>query len=276
MKKMVTLIASLGLSAAIYALPVLNPAEPALLTSGAFFCDDGDCWGLKFGYRGDFVFNRNLRDSSAERIRQFSQFANEGVLTLNLWNRLDIYGFVGSVNNYYENVQYNQAIPTPTLVYITAASRARTIWGVGAKAVLWEACFGNSGTTYVGLDVQYEGYGAAPYDRATIQGANAATNGVGYKYREWQIALGIAHRVKNLVPYWAIKWSNVRGDVGVNNIIGSGSTTSQVPLHDFKIHRKPVGMAFGVTLVDVGRMDVTGEARLVDEKALSVAANIRF
>jgi len=266
MKKLLSVITGLVAGSALYALPVLNPAAPALLTDGVFMCDQGDCWGIKLGYRGDFVYNKHMRSSLNGRQNHFSLFANEGVVTLNLWDRVDLYGFVGAAN------WHNEAVtPFVAPAYVVTHSQTRTIGGVGLKAVLWETCWGACGTTYVGIDGQYEWLGNTPVNRATIDGANTAPAGLGRRYREGQVSLGIAHRICNLVPYIAAKWSNGRAPLtGPVTVLGEDTAFTGLS------SSRHWGYAVGVSLVDAGRMSVTAEARFIDETALTVSADLRF
>lgn len=272
MKKLLTVITGLVAGSALYAMPVLNPAEPALLTDGVFLCDEGACWGLKLGYRGDFVYDARVRDSVGH-INDFQFFSNSVVVTLNLWDRLDLYGFVGPSTYDFEAIRNTSG---GAARYVIGNSQLQTLWGIGAKAVLWETCWGNCGTTYIGLDAQYESVSNNQLDRVTSDGATVATNGVGFAFRETQVALGLAHRICNLVPYVAVKWANRSGSINGVGVVGSlvGGGTG-VPLGGFRNHGH-WGWAFGATLVDANRMSVTAEARFIDERALSVGAEFRF
>lgn len=279
-KKLLALITGLVAGSALYALPVLNPAAPALLTDGVFKCDEGNCWGIKFGYRGDFVYNKHMRDELTH-VRNFALFANEGVLTLNLWDRLDIYGFVGAAHIDIDTVGSDLFLATAR-DYFIAHTNTSTIGGVGIKAILWEACWGSCGTTYIGIDAQYEWLASAKIDRATINGTNVATNGASRKYKEGQAALGISHKISNflpvdLVPYVAVKYSGARSNFG-GPVVGTLVPTAvgqAVNQADYRSQRH-WGYAIGASLVDAGRMSVTAEARFIDETALTVAADIRF
>lgn len=266
MKKLLSVITGLVVGSALYAMPVLNPAAPALLTDGVFMCDQGDCWGVKFGYRGDFVFDKHMRSGTFGRHTDYSLYANEGVLTLNFWDRVDIYGFVGAANWETDGVADFGGGASDYAIF---KSNTRTIGGVGIKAVIWETCWGSCGTTYIGLDGQYEWLGSAPARSATIDGATESTGGYSRRYREGQISLGLAHRIANLVPYIAAKWSNGRAPV-------RNSPTIDSHTFDGLSSTRHWGYVVGVSLVDAGRMSVTAEARFVDETALSVAADIRF
>lgn len=265
MKKLLTLITGLAAGSSLYAMAVLNPAEPALVTDGVFLCDVGDCWGVKFGYRGDFVVDRHMKNGEGY-IGQFGINTNSGVLTLNFWDRLDVFGWVGAEN-------WNTDGVDATPAYVITHSKTNTVWGVGADVVLWETCWGTCGTTYLGLEAEYESFGTTRIDRASREGAWVNPNNVGRRYKETQISLGLAHRINFLVPYIAVKWSNAVSSATGAGRIGTFTTGSNV---GSARSRRNWGYAFGATLVDVNRMTVTAEARFVDETAYAVSADIRF
>lgn len=299
MKKLLSVITGLIASSALYALPVLNPAAPALLTDGAFMCGEEGCWGIKFGYRGDFVFDRHLKTRSlvspvapfgSNNVRQrYELYANEGVLTLNLWNLVDVYGFVGAANTRAEGFVPG-VIPVNPVIAVTTAdvvqrTCSNTIWGVGIKAVLWDYCWGNCGTTYLGVDGQYESFRPRT-PRGVIENAQplvflAGSNGR-IRYQEAQGSIGIAHRICNLVPYVAVKYSRARvRNYGPISVLSPFDGVTALPVLDTTIasrvsSNQRVGYVVGTSLVDANRMSVTAEARFIDEKALSIAADIRF
>lgn len=284
MKKLLTVMTAMVAGSALYAAPVLNPAEPALITDGVFLCDD-DCWGLKAGYRGNFVYDKSFHhagrgnNGNVANVYNFGYYSNSGVLTLNLWDRLDIYGFVGAANIDLDafHREIDSADPDQ-YADVSYFSKTRTNWGVGAKVVLWETCWGCVGTTYIGLDAVYERLNSAPIQHARIVDSTNdffdwTANGSKLGFYETQVSLGIAHRICNLVPYIAVKWSNG----GFN---GRGYYDASGDSFDFNVPSAHAsrhwGYAFGVTLVDANRMTVTAEARFVDETALSVAAEFKF
>ncbi|MDR3623593.1 MAG: hypothetical protein P4L16_00430 [Chlamydiales bacterium] len=275
MKKLLSVITGLLAGSLLYAMPVLNPGAPALLTDSTFKCDDNACWGIKFGYRGDFVYNKHMR-GEWHHVDRFSLYANEGTLALNLWDRLDIYGFVGAAN-VSVNTSAVDGFDSTTIDAFTAKYNTRTIGGVGIKAILWESCWGRFGTTYIGIDAQYEWMGPAQISRTTIDGTSVAPNNSSRKYKEGQVALGISHRICDLVPYVAATWSKARANFG-GSPIGTrvpGALGETVNLSNYENQRQ-WGFVVGATLVDMGRMSVTAEGRFINETALSVAADIRF
>lgn len=262
MKKLLALVTGLVAAGSAFASPVLSPAAAAALTDGVFFCDDCSCWSLRAGFRGDYVFNRHLtaqNQNGTAPIDSYSMFANEGVLTLNLWDRLDIYGLVGAAS---QNLVSKIDRGAGTDHYQTDFE-TKTIWGVGIRATILEGNWGCCGTSYLGADVNYEGIATANSTTQLYNGApDYAANGYSSAhYREWQASVQIGHRIAMLTPYIAAKWSNAR--VSIPNLPATNAN-------------RHWGWALGASLIDAGRMSVTAEARFVDETAMTITGEFRF
>lgn len=296
MKKILALLAGLMTCSAVYALPVYNPDQPELLKYGVFTCGDA-CWGLEFGYRGDFVFDRKFRGVNQGNLVganpnrcQYEHYINAGQLTLNLFDRIDLYGWCGENRAAFDApVDFLSVVPdTPTSGFLNFSGRSKVgfAWGVGARVVLWQC-----GRTAIGIDGQYSqrrnSLQSLSIDGAPVQAGNFVSTADGglldpsnfHSYhKEWQVSLGISHRICWLVPYVAVKYSDFKhGFSGplfsaAPVVIGSGS-------YDPKLKFRPrnyVGFVAGVTLVDAERMHVTAEGRFIDERALTIAADLRF
>lgn len=252
MKKLLALVTGLVAAGSAFASPVLSPAAAAAHTDGVFFCDDCSCWSLRAGFRGDYVFNRHLSSSSSQPLDTFSMFANEGVLTLNLWDRLDIYGLVGAAS---------QTLDTKSgATHVHADYETKTIWGVGARATILECNLGCCGTSYLGADINYEGIATANATTMLSNGTPGTTAQTS-RFREWQVSVQLGHRIAMLTPYIAAKWSNAH--VSIPNFSASN-------------RGRHWGYAVGTALVDAGRMSVTAEARFVDETAMTITGEFRF
>jgi len=243
--------------ATLEALPVLNPAAPALLTDGMILCGKGDCWGIKVGYRGDFVFNKLFKDLVSDSIDQFEIFNNAGVASLNLWDRIDIYGYVGSSNINFRMVEKDSG------EQLIVSTRTKLISGVGLKAVLWQNAWASYGVSYIGIDGQYEWMSKNSWNRASLSGESLDVSAFNSEFEEGQIALGIAHKIHFFVPYIAIRWSTVK----------SAFTYFE---NDTMKNKSHFGYAIGASIVDGRCMNITAEARFLTETAVSMSADFRF
>ncbi|MBX6687202.1 porin [Chlamydia gallinacea] len=142
-------------------------------------------------------------------------------------------------------------------------------------------------------------------------GTDAATDtkSATIQYHEWQAGLALSYRLNMLVPYLGVKWSRASFDAdniriaqprlaSANKILdltawnptfsggavpqtgGTGSVVDVVQIASMQINkmksRKACGIVVGATLVDADKWSITGEARLIDERAAHVNAQFRF
>ena len=260
MKKLLVLFAGLTLSS-VYASPVLSPNAASIHTDGVFFCDDCSCWSLRAGFRGDYVFDRHLIATERDlAISDYTIYANEAVVTFNLWDRLDIYGLVGAAT---QSLVTSVQISGRGGVNVESSTSAKTIWGVGARATILEHNFNCYGTSYLGADINYENIGSSYANTAILNGAPIPLpTGPIITYEELQVSVQVGHRISILTPYIGAKWSNARAVC--QEIYGAAN------------HKNHWGYAVGVLLIDAGRMSVTAEARFIDEKAMTIMGEFRF
>lgn len=151
------------------------------------------------------------------------------------------------------------------------------------------------------------GYKNTPFPLPTDAGTEAAANtkSATIQYHEWQAGLALSYRLNMLVPYLGVKWSRASFDADNIRIaqpklakeilnltawnptfLGSDTTLTNDPLAEFiqiasmEINkmksRKACGVVVGATLVDADKWSITGEARLIDERAAHVNAQFRF
>jgi major outer membrane protein len=274
MKKLVLATLSILTCGAAYALPVGNPAEASLLSDGLFwegYCGDPcdpcsswcDAWSIRVGFYGDYVFNRHIEvdDSDGADVDHAEIYTNAGYLAFNLWDRLDIFATLGATNAFTEtNLLGAFRLEIETETHFS--------WSIGARATIWEC-----GCTAIGIEGQYFRFN--PDIRRITVGSLVSVypdDFLNIHYHEWQIGLGISHRINMFVPYAAVKYSRFKIDTdNVTIIVG------EVPvfLSDFE-NKKHWGYAIGVSLIDCEKALVTVEGRWADEKALYVNGQIRF
>lgn len=153
------------------------------------------------------------------------------------------------------------------------------------------------------------GYKNQAFPLPTEAGTDGATDtkSATIQYHEWQAGLALSYRLNMLVPYLGVKWSRASFDADNIRIAQpkltdailkltawnptfSGASAAQTgntdPLIDFvqiasmQINkmksRKACGIVVGATLVDADKWSITGEARLIDERAAHVNAQFRF
>ncbi|VVT43279.1 Major outer membrane porin [Chlamydia avium] len=153
-----------------------------------------------------------------------------------------------------------------------------------------------------------KGYKNTPFPLPTTAGTDAATDtkSATIQYHEWQAGLALSYRLNMLVPYLGVKWSRASFDADniriaqpklAETILGLTSwnptflgnataieTTNTLvdfmQIASMQINkmksRKACGVVVGATLVDADKWSITGEARLIDERAAHVNAQFRF
>lgn len=126
------------------------------------------------------------------------------------------------------------------------------------------------------------------------------------KYHEWQVGLALSYRLNMLVPYIGVNWSRATYDadtiriaqpklatavldlttwnptllgkatsVDGTNIYSDFLQIASVQINKMK-SRKACGVAVGATLIDADKWSITGEARLINERAAHMNAQFRF
>ena len=256
------------LMSGLSALPIGNTIAPSLYDRGLWDRRDpyfswGHCTHLRFGYYGDFVFNREVEQISSGdpsgNIHQMTLSTNAGSITLDVCDYLDLYALYGSTK-----ITYNTEGVFGDYVYFNFSTTP--CWSIGAVLDLWHyECFG------LGIEAQY--LQARPkLDSFT----NLATGEMIYfnhlndmKWREWQGGLAANYTI-----------SDVAG-VSLTPYIGVKAASGKLRQHGFEfsedgmIHTlnllessKLWGFALGLTAVSCGTLGTTIEGRWADEKAI--------
>jgi major outer membrane protein len=291
MKKLfVTMLAILTCGAA-YALPVGNPSEASLFCDGIFWCGNGggcsdpcnpcgswcDSFNFRAGFYGDYVFNRHLKthghrggNRSRHHIDHTRINTNAAYMALNLCNRFDVFATLGQSNLWLEGNSSSFGLLTATGNRFTVETSTEFSWSVGGRATLWEC-----GCTALGLEGQY--FRTNPRVKTVILASTDTINPSGTprmnaQYNEWQVGLGVSHRINILVPYVAVKWSGA--DFQFKNFDSARDFFGANPSKYRNSNRW--GYAVGVSLVDCGKAALTVEGRFADEKALYVNGQVRF
>ena len=242
----------------LYALYVGNPAEPQLIDQGFFMSQDSFAT-IKIGYQGDAVFDRKLRAQGGARgpIDRFKIHMDQGAVTLNLIDRIEVYGSLGSFNA--------TLWDRPKADGKRREYETRDHWtaGGGLRILLmqWKH-------TILGCDGKVQ-YSAPRVKWVTVDGTASSAN-YELTYREWQLSLAVSHTIDIFTPYLAAQYSAVHADI--NGIPGA-----VLPHSHFKMHaRERFGMAVGCSFSNCKKFDLNIEARLISEQAATLAANLKF
>lgn len=258
------------------ALPINNPSDPNLLCDGLFFY--GCCghpsdpylkwwnaFSLRAGFYGDYVFDRHLKtwESSSRIIERTKMYTNAASIILNIWDRTDIFTTLGETNLTIDTNSSAFGFMNRDRIHLETENEFS--WSVGARTKIWEC-----GSTMFGVEGQY--FSTHPRVSRIDLAGNRFYPSKGSKYQEWQIGLGIAHRIHLFVPYVGVKWSGCNWRLrGESLALGE----EIIRLHSLK-NKNHFGFAVGCSLVECEKISLTVEGRWGDEKAVSVFAEGRF
>lgn len=243
----------------LHALYSGNPDEPELIDNGLLFATD-NTFGVKIGYEGDFVFDRRLNASSGAscRVDEFQSRMNQGVLTLNFFDKIEAFGSVGSMNAYVSLRPHKDGERREF------QSGDATTWGAGGRVLLftWDDLHAGVTGSYQSADL--------PMRWNALNGETFST-AAKMKYWEWQIAGLFSYRVEMFDPYIGITYSVAEA------VVRHIRSDMQLGHRQFKMKsRDRVGAALGCSLTPSKIIDLNVEVRLFDEEAISVAGNLKF
>ena len=306
MKKLLATVLVVLSSGVAFALPVANPAAASLLCDGLIWegvcgdmCDPCltwcDAFSLRFGYWGNFQFNRYLETDTSCEHRDLDitrVISNAGYFAGNFWDRFDVFWTLGTTQiqawgdmDIWATSGANPIAQSGEALFhiITTTDFA---WSIGARGTIWEC-----GCTSVGAEFQYlqtrpdlkfiDEFNNDSVVTDRYRQAFGCSYGV--KYYDWQIGLGISHRINLLIPYAAVRWSGAKLLLGDAKLVRSETDTgalnfglpNSATLVDLK-SIKSWGYALGVTLADCEKMALTLEAGFAASLEMSVIGEIRF
>ena len=254
------------LSSKLFSLYMGNPSASQLIDEGFFLCKSNDV-AIKAGYQRDWVFDRKMKDVSygegGSQIDHFDWIAEQGVCTLNLFNRLEIYGSAGTASFHSCDIDMNRI--TECTEYQTDD---RLIWGCGFRGIL---------SSWKGVTLGIQG----AYQRAShkinwikMNGTPIATNPNTPRllYHEWQLTFGASYQIALFHPYIAGKYASAQGhffgrydwEQPKTNLLGTIKNKGKF------------GMVLGTTFSNENRFGATVEIALIDQQSITVAGELKF
>lgn len=246
-----------------YALYNGNPSFPMMPEQGLFISKEG--WvTVKAGYEWDDLFDRKLtvkehRPYLKRRVKEYETMGNFGVVTLGCNDRVEIYGTFGSVKadiHYHPYSEVRLKFETPH----------HFAWTVGGRAILayW-------GDTQLGVDAKYFTFDPQ-ISRLELNGRSINPEGAHYDYQEWQVGLGVSHRVKLFTPYIGLKYSNVRARFHHLKAISWVFPAQHLTMKN----KFPIGLFLGCGFSLERALNINFEARVFDETAVTLSTDLRF
>lgn len=234
-----------------------NPAEPNIMKKGIFF-GPGKV-SFRAGYMDDWVYKQQFQGEFTPENMTFLKLSTyAGLLTLNFFNNLDLYGIVGS-----SRLQIDEEIFT----------KRALAWGVGGKLILFK-----HQNFYFGADAKYFQTDQKPRYFVIEGFPFNIVSDYRLKYKEIQGALGMSYRAWMFAPYINATYilTHLNPDpieVSVrfpdSDDIGYSDTESVICNNRW-------GMALGLTLVDCSKASLAFEWRVFNQNAINVNGEIRF
>jgi hypothetical protein len=246
-----------------FSAPVGNPLNPALIEQG-FFISPSSAVNFRIGYEGNFVKDSNLKKTVIQRgkIDDFKQDINSGTFTLNFQNRLDIIAVLGA-SKIKSNWRFDENNVSKR---IELETNYRFYYALAARVILFEW-----GNTVLGSGARYSEAKPSIFwllKDSTLQNINEAA----VNYKDWQVDLGLSHKIDIFVPYIGIKYLNSKAKImNVISVIADNNLTYMKMKS-----RDNFGLYLGTSLSNSKYFLFTIEARLIDEEAISVFGEIKF
>lgn len=248
----------------LHAAPVGNTAAPQLIEEGFFISRDS--WiDVRIGYEGDFVGNARMKqyNEGSGRVDTFQQYTNSGTATLNILDRLDLFGVFGSSRvcsdwRFTDQAGLESRAVMETLYHY--------MWAVGARGILFEW-----GNVALGLGGRY-GYSNYQPSLLTINAVPASVSGAQCRWRGWQCNVDVSYKIDLFTPYLGLKYSSSEARIGPFSSVISNSGSGS---NHFE-NTSSVGLFLGCSLSTGKYFMLNVEGRLIDEDAVTISGDLRF
>lgn len=270
MKKWITgIVFQLACIPAAFGMYSGNPADPMLGNGSLYFCDS-PWWSPKLGFQRDYVLDRKLKTNSLhiQRVDEFEINSDQATIAFDFCRSFEVYGSVGAARAFMRNrPDLPPADPQKHQDWETSDG---TIWSVGGKVILWDCS--NAIVSVLGGYEQYR----TNFEWIGIQTVNPADTKAKLRYSEWQVSVGGAYNFCCAVPYINLNFSGLTSSkvTGVQTI-PQDDTTVSVNTICLKT-RKCVGLSIGTSFAPVDCFYVTVEARVINERALTLQGQLKF
>lgn len=244
------------------AAPVGNSASCGIIKEGLYF-SNASWYNARVGYEGDFIVDRRLKSENDGNIDNFKQCLNSGSLTINILNRLDIFGILGQAR-----LKTNWIIEegVDSFSYIEIETKFGNAWSLGSRAIFFEW-----GDILLSFGGRYS-Y-TNPRMRWVSKDAEITPlSDYHIKFDQWQIDMELAYKIDMFIPYAAVKYSKAKVKLAVKDVVISSDGSSEMNMKS----RNHFGMALGSGFSSGRYFLFNVETRLFDEEAFSVSGEFKF
>ncbi len=281
-KAMYRFLLALLFCPALLALPVSNPANPALYNNGLICSDPCNLFswreaiGVRFGFYGDYVYERHMEVEEGQRrfgdVNHVGLFTNAGTVVFNTCRNLEAYGIIGVTN---AEIFMDGGLYSNDTTMIQLEISPTLSWGVGARGILWDYRHFRLGAEAQFQFMKPNFENMIRYASGDVTYLSRARRTM---YREWQAGLGAAYEARvggvAFIPYMAAKVAG--GKFSFRDFQFTFQDTDIVYTLRTLVPKKIWGYAVGMTCLLCERIGITAEGRFADENALYVDGQFRF
>lgn len=264
MRKFLLSTIMIGAGSSLIAAPVGNPSFPELLEEG-YFISSKSPLDLRVGYEGDFIGDALMKqqEEGSGRVDNYRQETNSGLATLNISDRVDLYGVFGSSR---VCCDWRFMATDLTINRVQLETGYHFLWAAGGRAIVLKW-----GGTVFGVGARYNAASLKPA-WTSVNGLPIPTAGTCLRWREWQIDFDVSHQIEIFVPYIGVKYSSSFTKIGVFPVEISSSGSGVIHMKN----RRPVGLVIGCALTSGKYFMLNIEGRLIDETAATIVGDFRF
>ncbi len=254
---------SICFGASLHALYNGNPSATMIPETGLLIPKDSVV-GVKLGYEFDQVFDSSMKmvrnaPSQRKRVQEFETQLNLGTLSLDLFDRAELYGSLG--------VMRADILQHPTAhTRVKYETHNHLAWSVGGRVLLayWNEIHLGATAAYLQSN--------PPLSELELGGTALPSHGAKLHFDQWQVGFGVSRRIKFLIPYIGLQYSDTRA-----RIRGLESLQSIFPKKHVSMKtRHHIGLFLGCGLTAERGFDLNLEGRFIGETALTASAEIRF
>lgn len=254
-----------------------NPANPSFYNQGIFRTWDENFYSFRFGYYGDFVFDRYLENHLGD-IEKTRLMTNAAYFVFGM-KIAEVYATFGEskLTMFSPANSFVLEGPLDTNPKVDLFFRENFSWSIGARAELFQYRW-----LTVGVAGQY--FLLSPeLDCINVFQHFENIHSRNLSWHEWQIGLGCSLDFATTLPcftwslYSAVTYS--RCYFTTNNVLLITSETTLLGQDLFLQNccaRKNVGLAIGATVAIHTKAGITVEASFFDAKAVSAVLEINY
>jgi hypothetical protein len=238
-----------------------NPAFPKVPEEGIYVSKESYI-GIKAGYIGDYVFDRDMSlhsEGLRQEVKKFQTLTNSGVFSFSFLERVEAYARLGC---FHARISHRPLSDLRVRYHV----KGQFAWCFGVQGIIYE-----NRNTIVGFNVNYN-QSLPKINSIVANGMELKTHGAKINYLEWQGGVGVSQIVNIFIPYIGVNYSDARARFKKLQAL-----RPFFPISDFVMRsNNKIGIFLGFSLTPGKTVVLNVEARFFDEEALTLSGLIRF